>query len=162
MSSLTPDQRRLLKRRQARFDDFFYELAPVLVEFIRRLEMPEPERVMVNAASYLPDLDSWLQEQVVKPDDEAWLMARLTYFIGEYYVQRLDGLWFVNEDPRSPLFARYVVGEFYRLSGSHVLFDPNDVAVLWLEQHPAKSLIQVLDGVDAELAATLVPPRTSL
>lgn len=151
MHNLTPDERHLLNRRLAQFDEFFDELVPVLVEFIRLLELPDPHRVMTDAADYLPAVDLWVQRQVLKTDDEVWLLVRLTYFIGEYYIQRFGGIWFVQEDPKSPLFARYVVGGFTGLSRPNISFDPYDVAAVCLAEPPGRSLIEVLAGVDKEL-----------
>src|SRR5262245_39326005 len=97
MRELTKAEMDLIDRRRTRFDLFLEERMPVLTEFMRLLELPNPAFVLVEADKYLPALDQWFKEQVIDSSDTAWILTRLGYFVGEYLVQRLRGCWFLNE-----------------------------------------------------------------
>ena len=110
MRDLSDEQRALLARRLADFDSFFRERMPVLVDFIQRLQLPEPHFVLREADRYIAPVDAWMKNQSIDQDDRIWLLTRLGYFIGELLIQRYSGHWFVDEDPDSPYFAHYYPG----------------------------------------------------
>ncbi len=95
MRQLTPDEQELLDNRKRGFKAFHEERMPVLVHFMEVLALPEPGLVLVHAERYLPPLDHWLQQQTISDEYRAWLGARVTYFVGEYFAQILNGYWLV-------------------------------------------------------------------
>ncbi len=152
MRKLTPDEQELLDSRKRGFDAFHEERMPVLVHFMELLALPEPGLVLVHAERYLPPLDQWLQQQTISDEHRAWLGARVTYFVGEYFAQILNGYWLVNEFPETRTFARYVVGGFSKISNSKAMLDPFEVADECLAEPPGRSLMKLLTEVEQELA----------
>lgn len=153
MRELTEEERAVVEARRARFDDFVQERLGVLAEFIRLMELPEPPRVLIEAEKYLPALDQWMATEVIGEEARLWVLLRVGYFVGEYLVQRHGGYWFLNEEPDTKTFGRYVVGRFTRGVASNVAVDPFDVAAEYVGLPPGRSLTVLLDAVEEELRA---------
>ena len=151
MRQQTSDERELLDNRTRNFDAFLEERMPVLTEFMSVLALPEPALVLVDAERYLPPLDTWLLRQTISDEHRVWLLTRVGYFVGEYFVQMLSGYWLVNEYPETRTFARYVVGGFSKISNCKAMLDPFEVADACLSEPPGRSLIKVLAEVEREL-----------
>jgi hypothetical protein len=151
MRQLTPDEQELLDSRKRNFEAFLEERMPVLAHFMEVLALPEPALVLVDAERYLPPLDQWLQRQTISDEHRVWLLTRVGYFVGEYFVQMLSGYWLVNEYPETRTFARYVVGGFSKISNSRAMLDPFEVADECLAEPPGRSLIRLLSEVEQEL-----------
>jgi hypothetical protein len=148
MRQLTPDEREFLEGRLSGFDVFLEERMPVLAEFMGMLGLPDPALVLVHAEKYLPALDQWLQRQSISDEDRTWLLTRVGYYVGEYFVQTLNGHWLVNENPETRTFARYVVGRFSKISNSNAMLDPFEVTADLLAEPPGRSLIQILTEIE--------------
>jgi hypothetical protein len=148
---LTPDEQELLDTRIRDFDAFHEERMPVLVHFMEVLSMPEPALVLLHADRYLPPLDQWLQQQTISDEHRVWLLTRVTYFVGEYFVQRLNGYWLVNKYPDTRTFARYVVGGFSKIANSLAMLDPFSVADECLAEPRGRSLIKLIAEGEREL-----------
>jgi hypothetical protein len=141
-----------LSRRRDGFESFLAERLPVLTDFIQRLQLPNPALVLVDAEKYVPSVDMWMKDQIVEPADFEWLLARLGYLIGEFFVQRFSGCWFLNEVPGSRYFGRYVVGRFVRAPNFNAMIDPLAVAHAYISEPPGRSLTGLLESVQGELA----------
>ncbi|MDR3406138.1 MAG: hypothetical protein P4L99_26870 [Chthoniobacter sp.] len=139
--SLTEEQRAVLERRKASFDAYFGESMPALVDFCTRLKLPEPYRVVNSPSVFLGAIDAWLagpaQTSASTPEDRTWLAARLAYYTGYLLTERFGGNWFVDENPQSRYFARYVVGQFAHRPAVRV--DPTEVAMAFLSGNEGKS-----------------------
>lgn len=144
---MTDDEEALLESRRARFGVFLAERLDVLKDFIERLELPDAAMVAVDAARYLPAIDAWMKNQVISPDDWAWIHTRLGYFIGEYLVQTLGGYWFVEDAPGARFFGRYVVGNFSNARVPNLRVDPIHVADVYLREGTGRSLSNLLAEV---------------
>jgi hypothetical protein len=72
--------------------------------------------------------------------------------IGEYFVQKYDGCWFVNDIATSQNFARYVVGEFVHLNHSGISIDPFELAAEFVNTPTPRNLTSLLNEVDDELS----------
>ncbi|HEY4259147.1 MAG TPA: hypothetical protein VGM98_03260 [Schlesneria sp.] len=151
MRKLTPDEQELLDNRKRSFEAFHEERMPVLVHFMEVLSLPEPGLVLVHAERYLPPLDQWLQRQTINDEHRAWLGARVTYFVGEYFAQMLNGYWLVNEYPDTRTFARYVIGGFSRIPNSNAMLDPFSIADECLAEPPGRSLTRLLAEGEQQL-----------
>lgn len=153
MRPLTPSEIEMLDRRRAGFDEFLAERMPVLAEFMQVLQFPNPALVLVEAEKYLAGLDQWVSLQVIgSEDDRIWLLTRLGYFVGEYLVQGLNGCWIFNENPESQTFGRYVVGQFSKIRNRNAMVDPFMVADMCIAEPPGRSLQNLLDEAEEELA----------
>ncbi len=78
-------------------------------------------------------------------------MARMAYYIGEYFVQKYNGCWYVNEIPDSRYFARFVLGNFNIPSERALMIDPFAVAEIYVSDRPPRSLESLLLEVEREL-----------
>lgn len=142
----------LLERRKADFEQFYQELMPVLVDFIGRLGINPAHEVLRKADQYVHHLDQALRSmEVADQQDRGWLLTRMGYFIGEYFVQKYGGCWFVNEIQGSRYFGRYVVGRFTRLNSLVPMLDPFLAAESYVDAAIPRSLEKLLMEVDAEL-----------
>lgn len=142
--------------RQAKFDHFYAELAPVLVDFIDVLGIEPPQEVLTQAVHYLPYVERALAEMAIADaDDRSWLLARMTYFIGEVFAQQYGGYWFVNETPGSRFFGRCVVGKFRVHEG---MIDPFEIAAAYVDQACPRDLTGLLADIEVGMAG----PRAGL
>ncbi|WP_205870187.1 hypothetical protein [Pseudomonas syringae] len=56
------------------------------------------------------------------------MVTRIGYYIGEYLISLLGGYWLVDQDPLSPSFARYGVGDFSCEGANTEVIDPFEIA----------------------------------
>jgi hypothetical protein len=151
MRSLTNEEEELIERRRADFEKVLHERMPVLTEFMKLLNLPNPPMVLVNADHYLASLDQWMKDQDISSNDRVWIHTRIGYYIGEYFVQRLSGHWFVNDVIDSRFFAMYVVGEFHNIQNPNAMIDPFRIANDFLSEPKGRSLSGLLSTVEKEL-----------
>lgn len=151
MRKLSIEERELIDRRRARLDKFIYERMPVLTEFIGLLGLPEPPRVLLEAEKYLPEIDLWIKTEKISDQVREWVILRVGYYIGEYLIQRHGGYWFLNEQPDTRTFGRYVVGGFTRDAKPGAAVEPFDVAADYVDQPPGRSLTAMLNMVEEEM-----------
>lgn len=151
MRELTENQKAELQRRKATFDEFFQESVPVLVDFIESLELPDAWRVAYEPDLFLPAVDAWTSKQEVTPEDWVWVVTRIGYFIGYVFTERLGGHWLVDENPDSPHFAHYIVGNFNRLPKPNQGVEPFAVAANYLSMPPGRSLVGEIGRVESQL-----------
>ncbi len=151
MRKLSAAESMEIERRKAGFDPFFQELMPVLTDFMERLEVSDASMIVADPDRFVPAVDAFMKEQVVRSDDRAWIVTRIGYLIGEWLVQRFGGCWFVNDIPDSRHFARYVVGRFARIKNANATVDPMAVAEGYVAEPPGRSLVGTLRAVEGEL-----------
>ena len=118
-----------LADRKAKFDAFFEERMPVLVDFVRALGFQEPHRVLNEPNLFVSGVGTWLEAQQVGAEDQAWLASRIGYLIGECLVTELDGHWLLCERSDSRYYGRYVVGGFLRVRNPEAVADPMEAAM---------------------------------
>lgn len=148
---MTSEANALLQERNAGFDQFYAELMPVLVDFVEKLGIKPPHEVLRAAVQFVSPLDHALKDMVVaSAEDRTWLLTRMAYFIGEYFVQKYGGCWSVSEAQGSKFFARCVVGQFVRL-GTAAVLDPFEVAKDFVDAPAPRHLEQLLKEVGAQL-----------
>lgn len=136
--------------RQARFDRFYAELAPVLIDFIDALGIEPAPDVLKQAGEYLPYVERALQDMAIADeDDRSWLATRMMYFIGEYFAQQYGGYWYVNETAGSPFFGRCVVGKFCHIADSGFVVDPYALALSYVDAPCPRPLSVVVATVEA-------------
>ena len=152
MRELTEAEQAERGRRKTQFDAFLAERLPVLVEFIERLELPHAPMVVVEANAFLPAIDQYMEKQQIGPDDRGWIMTRIGYFVGEWFVQKYGGCWYLNETPDTRYFLRYVVGKFARIQNKNAMIDPFSIAETFVESASPRSLVNLLADVESELA----------
>jgi len=74
--------------------------------------------------------------------------VQIGYFVGELLSQRFDAMWIICEDPKSKFFLRYVLGYFKHGVKKRLILDPIEVAGVYLETPPPRSLLAVLDSIE--------------
>lgn len=151
MRGLTVEERGRLEELQLDLDAFVQEGFEVLGGFIDRLGFPEPYLVLRDAEGFLPGLDLWMSDQVVAPEDRAWIITRIGYFIAELFNQRHTGYWFVDENPESPYFLQYVVGAFALASNTAIRIPPFALAANYVDGEPPRSFTAVIMRVEGQL-----------
>ena len=110
-------------------------------------------QVLKQAAQYVPYLSRALEQMAVNGEqDRIWLLMRLGYFIGEYFVQQYGGCWYLNELAGSRYFGRYVVGRFSRLGDAAAMIDPFLVAQVYVDTPVPRQLEKLLAEVEVELS----------
>ena len=140
---------------QTRSDLFHAEMAPVLVEFIDVLGIEPPREVLTQAVQYLPYVERALRDMAIADaDDRSWLLARMMYFIGEYFAQRYGGVWYVCEAPGS-LFGRCVVGKF-TVPGA-TMIDPLEIAAAYVDLPCPRNLSELVGDIEHALSGPARP-----
>jgi hypothetical protein len=141
--------------RQARFDHFHAELAPVLVEFIDALGIEPSQEVLTQAGDYLPFVEKALAEMAIADaDDRSWLLVRMMYFVGEYFAQRYGGYWYVEETPGAREFGRCVVGKFSKFATVGLVVDPFAIASEYVDGPFPRPLAPLVAAVEVRLAGS--------
>lgn len=148
---MTPDESTLLARRKTQFDDFYQEMMPVLVYFIQRLGQEQAHTVLNEASRFLGVVDDMFKSAPISAEDRSWVVTRIMYFVGEYFVQKFGGHWFVNDIPGSRFFARYVVGGFGSKAIPNGQIDPLEVATAYADSPIPRDLIGLIASVEREL-----------
>ena len=151
MRKLTETEQAECGRRKMRFDAFLEERMPVLVDFMERLELPNAPMVLVEASAFLPAVSQYLENQQIGPEDRAWILTRIAYFVGEWFVQKHGGCWYLNETPDTRYFLRYVVGKFTRVPNKNAMLDPFSIAETFVDSLCPSSLATLLADVESEL-----------
>src|SRR5579875_2664421 len=142
MRPLTADEQQTVERRRAQLRQMQDEVRPrviELAEFVTRaspdiataLGYDRPERAADEPEVFLPALDAWLaDEDLADADREAltWLHVRLMYVIVAYLGRVHGGVWEVEDDPASPLFAQLVVRRWGDDTPAEVAIAPATVA----------------------------------
>jgi hypothetical protein len=144
----------LLHKRKAGFEEFYRNLIPALVDFIDKIGIEPAHQVLKQAVQYAPHVGRALERmEVAGEEDRTWLLARLGYFIGEYFAQQHGGCWYVNELAGSRYFGRYVVGRFAGFGNAGLMIDPFHVAHAYVDSPVPRQLEKLLAEVEAELSA---------
>jgi hypothetical protein len=152
MRALTEEEKQTYERRKAMLDEFVSESMPVMADFAERLGLPEPTMIVNDPESYLPAIDAFMRNQVVKPDDRVWIITRLMYIVGEVLIQRLGGIWLLNDIPDSKFFLKYVVGDFSGIKRAGSQADAGAVAHRYvMSDPPRRSLVDMIDETVADL-----------
>ena len=142
----------MLIKRKAGFDAFYNELIPALVDFVRRIGIQPAHEVLNHAVQYAPYLARALRDmEVDEEQDRMWLLTRMGYFIGEYFVQKYGGCWYVNDVEGSRYFARFVVGQFARIDKQSLMVDPFEVAQVYVDARAPRDLDVLLSEVEVQL-----------
>ncbi|KAF0813616.1 hypothetical protein IGB42_01967 [Andreprevotia sp. IGB-42] len=155
---MTPEEAELVRKRKSGFDEFYRALVPALVDFIGRMGVNPAHEVLKHADQFSLCLDDALQSMAVADDqDRAWLLTHIGYFIGEYFVQKYSGCWYVNEISGSRYLGRYVVGQFAALENAKLMLDPFEIAQTYVDETIPRQLERLLKEVDAELVGGVSP-----
>lgn len=149
---MTSEETLLLEKRKAGFQQFYQELMPVLVDFAEKLGISPAHEILRRADQFVQYLDKALESMAVADEqDKAWLLPRMGYFIGEYFVQKYGGCWYVNDIRGSRYFGRYVVGRFSRLNSPAAMLDPFLIAQDYVDTPVPRHLEKWLTEVEGEL-----------
>ncbi len=144
----------LLKKRNDGFDDFYDSMLSGLVEFVDVLGISPPHEVLKHAVQFVPLVAQATHQMPVESGDhKVWFVTRMTYFVGEVFVQKFGGCWFVNDAPESRYFARYVVGQFKRDAKSSAMIDPYEIALAYVDGALPRDLEALLGEVEVALRA---------
>nr|WP_294780457.1 hypothetical protein [uncultured Flavobacterium sp.] len=148
---MTIEQIALLEKRKANLDTFYKDLLFELVNFIKHLEIKDAHIVLKQAFLFVDDLDIFFKNiMIVNEDERIWLITRIGYFVGEYFVQKYQGCWIVCEVTNSSYFGRYVIGDFAAFEDNRI-FDPFEVAQMYVGTSIPRQLNTLLKEIDSDL-----------
>ncbi len=142
MHGPTDDERAILERRRAEFPRLVAQLRPGIADlagFLSMANVDDLEQVVDAADAFLAGADLGEADE----DQRIWLLTRLMYLAGEALIDRHGGHWFLETDPGSPQYLRYVV----RVGGGDgPIVDPAELANRVLIEPPgSRSLRRALD-----------------
>ncbi len=141
-----------LEKMKTAFPAFLHERMPVLTEFFTDLGVSNPALVLIDAKSYIEPLESFLKDQTINLESRTWIVTRVGYFLGEYFVQEYTGDWYLNENIQSRNYLRYVVGHFDGFNEA-ISIDPFEIAIAYIDSNAPRSIIQFIEEVSRELAS---------
>jgi hypothetical protein len=150
MRNLTNEQQTTLEKRRREFPGLIEEIKPVLSDFAIRLRLENPCAIVGNPDAFLESIDQFMADQVIAVQDRVWIVTRLGYFVGQILSKRLEGVWLLNENPRSHFFLRYVIGQFARAPNPDSTVDPFEVANAFVSQPPPRKLASIIAEVERE------------
>jgi hypothetical protein len=137
MRELTPEESAQIQELETTFEEFYPALMQMAGDFAERLRLPEPHLIVEQPGRFVPAIAAALHEEALDDEDKAWLLPRLAFVIGESVAERFEnGAWYVNRDPESPSFARYIVGG----DGAENYIDPFTAAATFLDLPPGRDL----------------------
>ena len=86
---MSSEEMKVLEKRKAAFEEFHKELIPVLVDFVGKMGINPAHEVLEHAPQFASYLGQALQNMgVANEEDRAWLVTRMGYFVGEYFLHR--------------------------------------------------------------------------
>nr|WP_288498685.1 hypothetical protein [uncultured Pseudomonas sp.] len=133
----------ILRRRLQEFESFRKERLPVLHKFAETLGFPDPHLILLKPAEFISGISDFFSNHVIEEDDRVWLLTRIGYFLGEFFICTYDGCWMVDEDAGSKTFSRHIVGDFSLVDKYGV--DPFELAALYVDTPAPRSLKLQLD-----------------
>lgn len=155
MRELTATEVELRTKRRKAFRSFVADIKPAIMEFAEFVGVENPQTAVEQPEKFLKVLEAFLKAEEIselEQKDKEWLHLKLMYFIGQLLLDRYGGIWFLNENPESKSFLRYVVGYFEKGSVPKDLsVDPFSVAEDFIAQPPGRSLISSIKEVEEEM-----------
>ncbi|QDU12733.1 hypothetical protein CA11_05130 [Gimesia maris] len=151
MRELSNWEKELFNKRKKLFESFLEERMPVLVSFVESLELSNASMVVVEADTFLPSISQFMENQHIEKEDRTWIITRIGYFIGEWFVQKYGGCWYLNEIPDTRYFLRYVIGKFMSISNQNAMIDPFACAAIFVDSACPRNLINLLLDVESDL-----------
>lgn len=135
--------------RQHRLTDFAQEGEQLLLEFAQASQLESHASVLQKAkacAKLLQVVDAQLADAYLEEEDRTWLVPRLGYAIGQYFILDYNSNWGVNTQPDSPQYGHYVVLVPSPSDASKVYpVDPFEAAYEYVYQEPDRDLLSLLD-----------------
>ncbi|WP_417388072.1 hypothetical protein [Gimesia sp.] len=92
-----------------------------------------------------------MENQHIGKEDRTWIITRIGYFIGEWFVQKYGGGWYLNEIPDTCYFLRYVIGKFNSISNQKAMIAPFACAERFVDSACPRNLIKFLLDVESDL-----------
>ncbi len=154
MPDLTPEQIAIRDRRRNQYPDFVEQSYPALVEFAQTLGLAQPEAITTQPAAFLAALSAFFQHEDfsdLAAEERNWLHAMLTYYVGQYLIQRYGTLWQLDENPDSKFFLRYVITYFKGGYNPNLKVDPASIVEEYLNQPPERDLAALIGEVEGEI-----------
>lgn len=151
MRELTPEETATLHERWRNYRVFLHDIRPAIEDFIRLRVTENPQPYFQDLEKFLPVLEDWLRDEDlsgVSPDNLLWFQVHIGFFVGELLSRRFEAMWTICEDPGSKFFLRYVLGYFKHGVKKRLILDPIEVAGVYLETPPPRSLLAVLDSIE--------------
>ena len=141
-----------IEKQRERFESFRKERMPVLHGFAQKTEFQNPHEILINSQAFLESISNWLSGQEIFKDARSWIIVRVEYFLGEFFVEKHDGCWSVCEVSGSRYYGHYVVGEFSSVNNPNALFAPMEAAFELANQPKGRSLVAIVNEIEMALS----------
>ncbi len=130
---------------------FAQEGEQLLLAFAEASELDAPSSVLHQAAAcaeLLQIVDAQLADAYLEEEDREWLVPRLGYAIGQYFILEYQCNWSVNTEMDSPQYGRYVV-LVPSPKDAHIVYpiDPFEASYEYVYQEPDRDLLSLLDEI---------------
>lgn len=148
--SLTAEEEKALRQRRELFPAVVEDIRPGIAELAASLEYVNPEQAAERPDEFLPVLEEFLTDadlSLLSPSQRLWLLTRITSFIIELLVRRHGGYLYLQSDPKSDFFLRYVIGGFTDGTDPSIIVDPAEVANHFLSEPPGRSLSRSINNL---------------
>jgi hypothetical protein len=147
------DDHRLSKRRTlfewlvAESDTMLRELADVAGVAPRDRIIGDPQGALEQIRSFLQKTDF----AEATEDGRTWLLNRLGLYLGRLFIQRHGGRFMLHEDPKSPFFLHFVVGEMSNAAVPGTTLDPFAIAFDAINNRPKLDLMQLISTAEEKI-----------
>lgn len=130
---------------------FIEEGRTLLLELAEASELEAPKDVLSKAealSTLLYTVDAELRDAYLEDEDRDWMVPRLGYAIGQYFVLDHHGRWGLNSQPNSPQYGHYVVlvpspSDEYKVYP----VDTFEAAYEYVYQEPDRDLVGLLEEI---------------
>jgi hypothetical protein len=143
---LSSEERSMIEERTRAFPGVMEEMPGDLAELADFLAVANYRLTRDGLEALAQALGALLSNGDVSSIDEEqriWLHTRMMYLIGELLNERHGGHWFLESDPDSDFYGRYVVGGFRH--DPDRLVDPAEAANEVLNDEPRRDLLGEID-----------------
>jgi hypothetical protein len=155
MRDLNPQEIEIRTQRRKAFRGFVAGIKLALMEFAEFVGVENSQTAVDQPEKFLEVLEVFLKPQDLSEldqKDKETLHLMLMYFIGQLFLHRYGGIWFLNENPEAQSFLNYVVGYFKRGSVSKkISVDTFSLAEDFIAKQPGRSLIATIKEVEEEI-----------
>tara|TARA_B100000609_G_C17104852_1_gene376604 strand:+ start:363 stop:833 length:471 start_codon:yes stop_codon:yes gene_type:complete len=128
MNNLNEEQFAIIADREAYFLEYMDFAFEMLLDFSSKLESVHPEHFIEHPLDYIVAVDDQFGGIINSDIDDNHLVPQIGFFLGSCLNADLDGQWLLNKDPNSKYFARYVVGNFKKVTLPNIVVDPMQAA----------------------------------
>lgn len=147
--------KKIVEKRKKEIENFITESFYINVDFAKRLGLQNPALILQDFETLknfiFTTVNDFIKSQEINNEERNWIIVRISYVLGEYFHQKYQGYWDVNENIDSVQYGHYVV---YVHSPTTKKTYPIDVFLAakdFIDQKPDRNLIKLIEEIEAEI-----------